>query len=315
MTQDEQRAILAITILAAFADRRKEDSERSEIRRVAESLSGESEINIAAVYQDVLLGKVKLGDAVSGIGAPELRQLAYELAVGVCDADGRRDEAEAAFLAGLASALGLPADEAARTAETADALAEAPLDKEPPVLAERQGTAGGPDAKALEKTILNYAILNGALELLPQSLATMAIIPLQMKMVYRIGKAHGHQLDQGHIKEFLAALGIGLTSQYVEQIGRKLVGGLFRAAAGKMAGSLGRAATGAAFSFATTYALGQVAHRHYEGGRRMDVGLLKQAFSEMLGEGKRLHAEYAPQIAERARSLDAGNIIEMVRGR
>lgn len=312
MTQDEQRAILAIAILAAFADRRKEDSERSEIRRVAESLSGESGVNIAAVYQDVLLGKVKLGDAVSGIGAPELRQLAYELAVGVCDADGRRDEAEAAFLAGLASALGLPADEAARTAETADALAEAPLDKEPPALAERQGTAGG---GAVDQTILNYAILNGALELLPQSLATMAIIPLQIKMVYRIGKAHGHELDQGHIKEFLAALGIGLTSQYVEQIGRKLVGGLFRAAAGKMAGSLGRAATGAAFSFATTYALGQVAHRYYEGGRRMDVGLLKQSFSEMLGEGKRLHAAYAPQIAERARSLDAGNIIEMVRGR
>lgn len=312
MTHDEQKAILSIAILAAFADRHKEDSERAEIRRVAESLSGESDINIAAVYQDVLLGKVKLADAVSGIGAPELRQLAYELAVGVCDADGRRDEAEAAFLAGLASSLGLAADEAARTAETADALAEAPVDEEPPVLA---GAAGGPDGDALDKTILNYAILNGALELLPQSLATMAIIPLQMKMVYRIGKAHGHQLDQGHIKEFLATLGIGLTSQYVEQIGRKLIGGLFRAAAGKMAGSLGRAATGAAFSFATTYALGQVAHRYYESGRRMDIGLLKQTFSDMLGEGKRLQAEYAPQIADRARTLDAGKVIEMIRAR
>ena len=74
--------------------------------------------------------------------------------------------------------------------------------------------------------ILNYSILNGALELLPQSLASMAIIPLQMKMVYRIGKSHGYELDRGHIKDFIATLGVGLTSQYVEQFGRKLVGGL-----------------------------------------------------------------------------------------
>ncbi len=31
--------------------------------------------------------------------------------------------------------------------------------------------------------VSNYAILNGALELLPESLATLAIAPLQMKMV------------------------------------------------------------------------------------------------------------------------------------
>jgi len=33
----------------------------------------------------------------------------------------------------------------------------------------------------LDTMILNYAILNGALELLPQNLASMAIIPLQMR--------------------------------------------------------------------------------------------------------------------------------------
>jgi len=60
----------------------------------------------------------------------------------------------------------------------------------------------------------------------------MAIIPLQIKMVYGIGKVHGYELDQGHIREFLATLGVGLTSQYLEQFGRKLLGGLF----GKVAG-------------------------------------------------------------------------------
>ena len=82
------------------------------------------------------------------------------------------------------------------------------------------------DNAELDQAILNAAILNGALELLPETLSTMAIIPLQMKLVYRIGKAHGYELDSGHVKDFLATVGVGLTSQYLEQAGRKLLGGL-----------------------------------------------------------------------------------------
>jgi len=105
--------------------------------------------------------------------------------------------------------------------------------------------------------VLNYSILNGALELLPDSLATMAIVPLQMKMVYRIGKRYGYELDRRHITELLGAAGVGLTSQVVEGFARKLFGGLL----GKVAGGLGRRAgdqlAGSAMSFASTYALVQ----------------------------------------------------------
>jgi len=44
----------------------------------------------------------------------------------------------------------------------------------------------------------------------------MAILPTQMRMVYQIGQAHGVALDRGHIKEFLVAAGVGLSSQVVE---------------------------------------------------------------------------------------------------
>ena len=118
---------------------------------------------------------------------------------------------------------------------------------------------GTPEQAELDRMILNAAILNGALELLPQSMASMAIIPLQVRLVYRIGKAHGFELDRGHIKDFLATTGVGMTGQYVEQFGRKLIGGLL----GKVLGGAGRAigsqATGSAFSFATTWAIGKVA--------------------------------------------------------
>jgi uncharacterized protein (DUF697 family) len=141
----------------------------------------------------------------------------------------------------------------------------------------------------------------------------MAIIPLQMKMVYRIGKAHGYELDRGHVKDFIATAGVGLTSQYVEQFGRKLVGGLL----GKLAGGLGRAvgsaATGAGFSFASTYALGQVARRYYAGGRQLSGDLLKESFSAMLGEAKSMQARYLPQIEQKARTLDVGEVLKSVR--
>lgn len=327
MQPTDQRAILTLAMLAAFADGAKADREREEVRRVAESLG--DELNLAGVYRDVLLKRVDMEGVAAQLSSPELRQLAFELAVGVCDADGLRNEAETRFLADLGRALGLSQPQMAEPAATADALATVPLDEivgrapaaAAPALA-GSAAAGAvvaavtdPQTEAeLDKSILNYAILNGALELLPQSMASMAIIPLQMKMVYRIGKRYGYELDRGHIKDFLATVGVGLTGQYLEEIGRKLVGGLLGSVAGRMVGKLGRGATGVAFSFATTYALGQVARRYYASGRTMNTQLLKDTFTQMLGQAKGMQAQYQPQIEQQARSVDVGKIVQMVRG-
>jgi uncharacterized protein (DUF697 family) len=141
----------------------------------------------------------------------------------------------------------------------------------------------------------------------------MAIIPLQIKMVYGIGQAHGVALDQGHIKEFIAAAGVGLTSQYLEQMGRKLLGGLLGKAAGKTFGKLGGAATGIAFSFATTYALGQLARRYYAGGRTMNADLLRETFQSLLGPARQLQTQYLPQIQQKAATLDASQVMALMR--
>jgi uncharacterized protein (DUF697 family) len=142
----------------------------------------------------------------------------------------------------------------------------------------------------------------------------MAIIPLQMRLVYRIGQDHGHELDRGHIKEFIAAAGVGLTSQYLEQFGRKLLGGLLGKVGGGLGRGLGSAATGIAFSFASTYALGQLAKRYYAGGRQMNSAVLQQTFQSLLGPAKQLQTQYLPQIQQQARTVDAGQIMNMVRG-
>jgi uncharacterized protein (DUF697 family) len=259
----------------------------------------------------VLLKRVTLQQALAGLRELEHRQLAYEMAVCVCDADGVQSQAEQEFLSSLRDALGLAGDDPAiASAAQADTIAAAAVAA--PIAAPTFTAASARDAE-LDKSILNYSILNGALELLPQSWASMAIIPLQVRMVYKIGKAHGVEMDQGYIKEFIATVGVGLTSQYVEQIGRKLIGGLVGKAAGKMLGGLTGAATGMAFSFATTYALGQVAKRYYAGGRVMSTELLKRSFQEMLGPAKNLQQEYLPAIRQRASTLSASEVVELVR--
>ena len=71
--------------------------------------------------------------------------------------------------------------------------------------------------------------------------------------------------------------------------------------------------SGAAFSFASTYALGHVAKRYYAGGRSIDATGLQQAFAEMLGQAKQLQARYAGQIAEQARTLDLTKLLSVIK--
>jgi uncharacterized protein (DUF697 family)/tellurite resistance protein len=310
MNEQEQAAILTIGLMAAFADGGKDERERVQLKTIAESLSAGSGVNLVALYQDVLLKRRSLTEATAALQSAETRQLAYEMAVCVCDADGAHNERETRFLEDLRAALGLDAGATQPYVAAADAIAEVPLDESD---AGRTVAAQPAQAAELDRMVLNYAILNGALELLPQSLATMAIIPLQMKMVYRIGSAHGYELDRGHIKDLLATLGVGLTAQYVEEFGRKLLGGLLRKVGGGLAGSLGRQAAGSAMAFATTYALGQVARQYYGGGRTLDMEKLKAAFQSLLGEAQALRGRYAAQIEDKARTLDVNQLLSLVR--
>jgi uncharacterized protein (DUF697 family)/tellurite resistance protein len=308
MTTPEQHAILTIALLAAFADESQDDREREEIRRIANSLAGESgSSQLSELYQDVLLERVDLAKATAALTDSAQKQLAYEMAVCVCDADGVASPAEQEFLRKLREALQLDAAKATQVVREADAIAATPL-----ATGAKAAASSMSDAE-MDKYILNHAIANGAIELLPQSLATMAIIPLQMKLVYRIGQSYGYEMDKGHIKEFLATAGVGLTSQYVEQVGRKLLGGLLGVVAGGLGRGLGSVATGAAFSFATTYALGQLAKRYYAGGRQMNTALLQQTYQSLLGEAKQLQGQFAGEIQQKARALDPSQVLKMVK--
>jgi uncharacterized protein (DUF697 family) len=136
-----------------------------------------------------------------------------------------------------------------------------------------------------------------------------------MRMVYRVGRRYGHTLDRGHIRDFLATAGVGLAAQAIENLARRFIGGL----AGQLLGGLGRAVLGAgteaAFAFASTYAIGQLANRYYAGGRKMETAVLRDTYTRLLTDGKALFGQHAGAVQARASTLNPTDVINLVRNR
>ena len=318
LSRTEKESILTLSLMAAFADGGKSDVERAELKRIAENFP-ELDVNLAALYHRVLLRQVSTAQAAQALGSKETRQLAYEMAVCVCEADDVLNEPEKQFLAELRRELRLDTAETARIEQQATTLALEPLAEPaaapPPLIAATPAAANAAVASPeVDQMILNYAILNGALELLPDSLATMAIIPLQMKMVYRVGKHYGYELDRGHIKELLGVVGVGLTSQVVEGYARKLLGGLLGKVGGGLMRGVGRQVASSAMSFASTWALGRLAQQYYAGGRKLSAIELRQLFGSLTEQARGLHGNYASAIRDKAGSLNLTQLLPIIRG-
>jgi uncharacterized protein (DUF697 family)/tellurite resistance protein len=327
METQQTKSILTVALMAAFADGLKDERERESIRKLAEAFGAEASIDLPALYRDVLLTRPDLAEVVKPLDTQALRQYAYEMAVGVVNSDGSQNAAEAAFLAQLAAALQLSTQAAGSIAQQASAIAQAAVEPDGPAAPPGVATpASAPTAVAgtvlgkanvgdaeMDKTIMSAAITNAALELLPESIASMAIIPLQLRLVYRIGKAYGYEMDSSNAKDFIATLGVGLTSQYVEQFGRKLLGGLLGGLGGGLGRSLGRQAASSGLTFATTYAIGRVAQRYYAGGRTLDTATLKATFTSLLAEARGMAPKYQSQIEQAAQTIDTRNLVSLVK--
>lgn len=332
MTTEERDSIAAICLMAALADGQKDAREREQLKGIYENLGDPA---MAGVLQRVLLKKSSLAQEAAALTSEETRMLAFELAVCVCDADEVTSPQEQRFLDELRSALGITAATAAPLESAAAAIASAPVDVPVtmPLEAATAATASAPapapppvpatmppavNAKedpgpAIDASIQKYAILCAALELLPQSLATMAVVPLQMKLVYEVGQRYGYALDRAHIKEFIAIAGVGLGAQVVEQYARKLLGGVLKMAGGKMLGGLGKSAAGPVMAFATTYALGQVAKQYYGGGRSMQDVDLKALFASEMTRAQGLYGDYAGAVQQQAKTVNLTQLFQSVK--
>jgi uncharacterized protein (DUF697 family)/uncharacterized membrane protein YebE (DUF533 family) len=306
LTEQEHRAIIGVCILAAFADGAQSEAERARVEQILHGFTSEH-LDLTSLYQDVLGGQFSLTDAASQLQTPASKALAYEMAVCVCNVDGVLQDPEREFLAELRQALQLDAASGDAHLQSAQAIVAQPLSGPVPPAIDSAREA------ELDRMILNAAILNGALEIIPHTLATMAIVPLQMRLVYQIGSRYGFTLDRGHITDFLATVGIGLTSQVFEGFTRRLFGGLARPLAGRLLGGLVGEAAGSAFGFATTYALGQVARRYYASGRTLNAAQLKDAFASLLRDARSLQGRYSGDIVAKSREVNVAELLPLAR--
>ncbi len=310
MTPHDAETIVAIAALAAQADGQQDDAERMRIREMAAglSLAGPSVVQASAMAAHVGDHAV-LARLTESLSDATARQTAYDTAVSVCYADGSINPSETAFLRALATALEIDPSRTDRAAvavhESASvALADAPA-----------GTAATSD---LDKHILDQAMLSAALELLPDRLANLGILPLQLRMVHAIGARHGQQMNASQVKDLAAAFGIGAAAQILENVVRNALGGfagmLGRGALGGLLGGLAGNATGfaagASVTFATTYALGHAADQYYAQGRTLSTADMKALFTRFQGDA----ATIFPKVEARVRDLSrSGNVGAMLK--
>ena len=310
-------ALAQLALHAALADGTLSEPERQLLDGFVRGLP-EPRPSIAAIESDLLARRCSVAELARPFAEPSQRQAAFEMCSAICAADGPASDAERWFLDELRRELGLDVETATATGQRVDSVVDTlparTIQVGPPTFIPSPVATVVVDGAALDKTILNHALLAGGLELLPGTIAAMAILPVQMRLVYSIGKAHGVELDRGHIQEFLGVIGVGVASQMLERYAVKLVGGL----AGMFLGGFGRGlagqATESSMAFATTYAMGQAARQYYAGGRRLGAVELKSLFSGLLPQARGLQSGYQQQIHAQGDSLRGADIASLVRG-
>lgn len=301
MQTTDHAPLIAIAMMAARADGSVDSAEQRAVEAVV-ARTGNPDVTRLA--QQVAAGQLRVADLASRLSDRETRRIAYEGALAIVNANGSANASEQAFLKELQTALRLSDAEVADAIRTAGALADVPV---------AEVHSGTPPAGPLDEFILQQAILTGAIEVLPDRLANIAILPLQLRMVYQIGQRHGQKLDVNQVKDLAATFGLGAAAQSLEGVAMKLIGGLAGGLLGGMVGGATRIATGAVITFSATYALGHVAEQYYAQGRRLNAADLKALFVRFQGEAKTIYPRVQEQIQKQASTLNLQSLLQGLR--
>jgi len=287
MNTNDRAPLIAIAMLAARADGRTDSAEQAAVNAVVQKMGSP---DVSRLAEQVAAGQLRVADLAAKLSDDEARRTAYDGALAICNADGPANPAEQAFLEELRRALDLEVEPVAEV------------------------HTGAPPAGPLDDFVLQQAILTGALEILPDQLATIAILPLQLRLVWQIGQRHGQKLDVNQVKDLAGTLGLGVAVQGVEGLVMNLVGGVARGLLGGLASGASRVATGAAITFASTYALGHVADQYYAQGRRLSRNDLLALFDRFKEDAKTIYPKVKSQIEARSGSLNLQSLLAGLRG-
>ncbi len=302
MTHQDAEAIVSIAALAALADGQQDDQELAHIVDAARrfGLTGADAAIEAAVG-----GQLSLVQLAEGLSSTDAKHAAYDVAVAVCHASGPANPQEDTFLRALASALNVDPT-------TANAAVTTVLNTTPPLMAATSQASGTPAGDELDTYILDQAMLTAALELLPDRLANIAILPLQLRMVYHIGQQYGQQTDANQIKDLAATFGLGAAAQIMESVVRKAFGGIASGLLGGLFGGAAGLAAGGAVTFAATYALGRASQQYYAQNRSLSTADMKALFARFQGEATTMYPKVQGRITTLAQGTSLASIMQSV---
>ncbi len=316
MTTEEIETIIALATLAAISDGVRDDAEQARVVEVARTLGL---LAPETVIAQAMRGALTLPTLAARLHSDEAKRVAHDTATAVCHANGWISPSEGQFLRELADALQL------ETASTDHVIAEinravgdhharpaappfgVPVVGVPvvgvPVVSASDAAATSP----LDDHILDQAILTAALELLPDRLANLGILPLQLRLVHQIGQRHGQQLDTKQVTDLVATFGLGAAAQVLEKVVRRTFGGMAGGLLGGLLGGSAGIASGAAVTFASTYALGHAADQYYAQGRSLSSVDVKALFTRFRADAVTMFPRVEARVGElaRGRSLDS----------
>ena len=304
MNADDASRISQIALMAAMADGQISADEQRELGSIASRL-GTPAATIA--LDQPAAARQGIGVIAASLSDADARRTAYEVALAVCSVDGTPNPPEQAFLSALHGALGLGAASTHEFEEQLRMLSAAPMAATLPAVSVTTDSS-------LDERILQQAMLTGALELLPDRLANLAILPLQLRLVYEVGQRYGQQLDANQVKDLAGTFGLGAAAQMVEGMVRKVLGGVASGILGELVGGATGVAAGAAVTFGATYALGHAAKQYYAQGRNLSGEDLRALFSRFQDEARSLLPQVQEQIQSLSQKVRLPDVLAQIRG-
>ena len=306
MTHQDAESIIAIAALAAMADGSQDANELASIREAAARLGVTS---ADGAVGEAGAGQLSVAQLSSRLSSEDARRTAYDVAAAVCNASDPANPLEVDFLRSLATSLGI--DASASNSAVSSVLQQTAAVGVTPVgvtpVAAPASTA--PSVDALDTHTLDQAILTAALELLPDRLANLGILPLQLRLVRHIGQQYGQQMDANQVKDLVATFGLGAAAQILESVVRKAFGGIAGSLLGGLLGGAAGMAAGGAVTFASTYALGHAAQQYYAQGRSLSTADMKALFSRFQSEASTIYPRVQGRVGEMARGGSLGALL------
>jgi uncharacterized protein (DUF697 family)/uncharacterized membrane protein YebE (DUF533 family) len=290
ITEKEGTACIRVLVAVAKADGKVTAEETAALEGALEAYPGSDDL------KGMLAETIDLDAALGDIQSAAAKEALWESAYGLVHADGHASTEERELLEKLRGKLGISGEKVSLTQRL---FAEAKDTVLPSNIAAISDPAKR--KKEIEEDTLKYSILSAVLGAFPVPgvaiITDIAVVGLQVKLVRDIGQYWGQKMDKEAAKMLLAGLGVGTGARIAMSNVAKLVpvvGWMF----------------GASSSFASTWAIGKLAHRFFELGQPADLKELKKAMKEAQKEGKAAFTENKDAIEAKKKESE-GKITEL----